>query len=117
MSAPFPQGYTVEVERGTRDDYGDITYDVALTIEGCAWAPRYSNEDNENRNTVIVGLTLYGPYGADLSADDRIVLPALPELPAKRSLRTYRVIGDRGDWRSPFTAWKPGFEAALERVT
>lgn len=116
--APFLHGQTVEVERGARNDYGDNTYVVVGTIEGCAWAPRTSSEDNQSRTTVIVGLTLYGPYGADLRSDDRVVLPQDPMLPAAdREQRTYRVVGEIGNWRSPFTGWTPGFEAALERVS
>lgn len=114
MSAPFPYGITIEVERAPLDlVHGDVVYSLSHVIEGCAVAPRTSTEDNDRRTTVIVGLTLYGPYDADLLARDRVVLPG--EEP--RKLRTYRVVGDVGRWRSPFTGWAPGFEVALERVT
>lgn len=111
--APFPFGITVEVERGTRNEHGDVNYAVTHSIEGCADAPRASTEVNENRTTVIVGKTLYGPYGADLRFDDRVVLPGT----APRKERTWRVIGEIGNWRNPFTGWTPGFEVALERVS
>lgn len=116
--APFPFGYTVEVERGTRSEHGDITYTVHHTINGCADAPRYSDENNQSRTSVIIGKMLYGPYGADLQSDDRVVLPDMPGLPAlPRKQRTFRVDGDVGQWRNPLTGWTPGFEAALERVS
>lgn len=112
--APFPYGITVEVERAPVDTvHGDVVYAVSHTIEGCADAPRYSTENNDNRTTVIVGRTLYGPYGADLQATDRVVYPGT----GPRKKRTYRVVGDIGQWMNPFTGWKPGFEAALERVS
>lgn len=113
MTAPFPFGVTVEVERGSRDRFGDIAYAVSHTIPGCAVAPRSSSEDNDARTSVIVGLTLYGPYGADLQSDDRVVIPG----PEPRARRTWRVIGEAGSWHHPMTNWKPGFEAALERVS
>lgn len=116
MSAPFPFGYTVEVERGARNQHGDVDWAVHHEIPGCAWAPRYSNENDQSQTRIITGLALYGPYGVDLLATDRVVLPAVPELPADRKQRIYRVVGDIGNWRSPFTGWAPGFEAALERV-
>lgn len=114
MSAPFPYGITIEVERAPVDlVHGDVAYALSHTIEGCAEAPRYSTENNENRTTVIVGRTLYGPYGADLRATDRVVLPGAEP----RKQRTYRVVGEIGNWRNPFTNWKPGFEVALEKVS
>jgi hypothetical protein len=115
--APFPFGLTIQIERGTRSEHGDVNYTDSHTIDGCAWAPRESTEVNDNRTTVIVGLTLYGPYGADIRHDDRVVLPDVPERGLTRKQRTWRVDGEVGDWRSPFTGWEPGFEVALERVS
>lgn len=114
--APFAFGDTVEIERGPEDEHGDRQYAVVGTLEGVWWAPRYSNENNDDRSTTIVGLTLYGAYGADVRADDRVVLPNRTELPDAREERTYRVVGDRGDWRNPMTGWAAGSEIALERV-
>lgn len=112
MSAPFPFGITVKVNRGTRDPrHGDITYTYHHEIEGCAAAPRYSNEMSENRGTVIVGLTLYGPPQA---GDNRVFANDEIEMPDGNK---YRVVGEAADWQNPMTGWHPGFEAALERVT
>ena len=116
--APFPYGLPVEVERATRDPvHGDVTYALVGTIEGCGWYPRTSDENNERRTATIVGLTLYGPYGADIRSDDRVVLPDVPARGLSRRERTYRVDGEVGDWRSPLTGWEPGFEVNLERVS
>lgn len=108
--APFPFGITVTVQRGTRGKYGDIVYSDHHTLSGCAMAPRYSSEVTDNRNTVIVGFSLFGPpqTGTDkVLADDRI---------KTADGNIYRVVGEAADWEHPITGWKPGFEAALERV-
>jgi hypothetical protein len=114
VSAPFPFGITIEVERQpAANDFGDRSYSPSHSIDGCATAPRYSTEVNDGRSAVITGLHLYGPYGADLRATDRVVLPGTEP----RKQRTWRVVGDVGSYRSPWNNWMPGFEAALERVT
>lgn len=117
--APFPFGMTVEHERGVRHPvHGDLTWTDLPSIDGCAWAPRVAEENENNRTTVIIGLTLYGPFGADIRFDDRIILPDMPgAAPQPRKHRTYKVIGDPGLWRNPFTGWNAGLEVALERVT
>jgi hypothetical protein len=117
--APFAYGFTVEHERGIRDlVHGDLTWTALDPLEGCAWAPRTAEENEDNRTTVIVGLTLYGPFGADIRFDDRMILPDMPgAAPQPRKQRTYKVIGDPGVWHNPLTGWKPGLEVALERVT
>lgn len=71
-------------------------------------APRYSTEINDNRTSVIVGFSLFGPPGADILAKDRVKTP---------DGNFYRVVGEAASWTSPLTGWSPGFEAALERVT
>lgn len=112
MSAPFPFGVTVKVNRGARDPrHGDVTYTYHHSISGCGIAPRYSSEVNENRSTVIVGFSLFGPpqFGDfRVFADDEIETP---------DGNKYRVVGESADWQNPMTGWHPGFEAALERVT
>lgn len=107
--APFPFGITVRVHRGTRVKHGDKVYEYSHDIEGCAMAPRYSNEiTTERRSGVIVGFSLYGPPGSDILAEDRIETP---------DGLFYDVQGEAAEWSSPLTGWTPGFEAALERVT
>lgn len=118
MSAPFPFGFTVTVRRSGRNEFGDKTTPVTHEVAGCMWAPRSSVEDNVGRTSVIDGLQLYGPPRPDIRFDDEIILPAVLELagqPEKR--RTYRVLGDVGNWYSPLTGWEPGFEVSLERVS
>jgi hypothetical protein len=111
--APFPFGGTAKINRGVRDvRHGDITYTYHHSIDGCALAPRYSNEaSGENRGSVIVGFTLFGPSQVGdrrVFADDEVEWV---------DGNKYRVVGEAADWDHPMTGWKPGFEAALERVT
>ena len=113
MSAPFPFGITVTVRRGVRNPrFGDITVVDHHTIDGCALAPRYSDEvTTNNTNRVIVGFTLYGPVqqGDDrVFADDEIKTP---------DGNRYKVQGESVTWTSPLTGRTPGFECALERIT
>ena len=76
-------------------------------IDGCAWAPRYASETTGGGNTTITGLSLFVPYGADIRADDVVLLPG--------DDRVWEVDGEPGDWRNPFTDWRPGTEVALKR--
>lgn len=110
---PFPFGVTVEVHRAPegRNQFGDLVREFHHEIEGCALAPRYSSDLNDNQNRVIVGFTLYGPSQEGdnrVFADDRIKTP---------DGNFYDVQGEAVDWDHPMNGWAPGFEAALERVT
>ena len=98
----------------TRDSYGN---DVPGTptefpVHGCAVAPRDgtgagANEIIDARDTVIVGLTLYAPYGTDIRATDQIRVNG----------ELYEVDGQPGSFRSPFTGSTGPVVVALELVT
>lgn len=105
----LPYGITITVVRpGKRDKYGDETPGTEHAIDGCAVYPRTSGESTDQRDTVVIGLTLLAPYGVDLKATDKVRLP---------DGTTYQVDGEPGPWSSPLTGWQPGVQAALERVT
>ncbi|MER5671156.1 hypothetical protein [Pseudonocardia alni] len=105
----FARGISVRVHRlAGVDRFGDRLPGTTHVVSGCALAPRTSSEDNPRGSTVIVGLTLYGPYGADIRAEDVVELEGGSR---------YEVVGEPGHWASPFTGWAPGCEVALERVT
>lgn len=110
MSAPFPFGITVTVERsGKPNKYGDKPPPVEHTISGVTVYPRTSSEATDNRDTVVIGLTMLAPHGSDVKATDVIRFPDGTK---------YQVDGEPGSWGpSPFTGWKPGMQVALERVT
>jgi hypothetical protein len=97
---------TVTVQRRPEEDiHGDGTWSDHHELPGCFWAPRTSAENNDRRQAVITGRTLYAPAGSDLLPTDRVRLP---------DQTTWRVDGDPGPWTNPFTGWSPGVEAALE---
>jgi hypothetical protein len=111
VTLPAPFGITVEVHRGERGRFGDITFVKHHEIEGCVMAPRYSTEMTENTNRIIVGFTRYGPPqegDRKVLHDDRIRTP---------DGNFYDVVEEAADWQSPITGRHPGFEAALQRVT
>lgn len=109
----FPYGETVTVLTAgtTTDRYGNEVPDwgnaTSTLVPGCGVAPRSSSELNDpSRAAVIVGLTVYLPPGSVVSARDRMVVRG----------GTYEVVGEPGDWRSPFTGEAFGLEVALQRV-
>jgi hypothetical protein len=102
----YPYGVTVVVQRATTDRFGDRTYVDDHVLTDCAIAPRESTEATGDRATVIVGVSLYAPHGADIRPTDRLILPD----------GAYQVVGQPFDYVNPFTGWAPGVEVALERV-
>lgn len=108
----FPHGTTVTVLRdspGGFDAYGDpITSTTAETnIPNCAVAPRFSTEPTERgRQGVIVGLTVYAPFGSDVLFTDRLEIAGVE----------YVIEGTPGSWSNPFTGSTPGMEIAVKRA-
>lgn len=97
----------VRLRGATVDEYGDPTgTDTRSTLEGCFVAPATSSPaDDRGRTGVVVGLTLFGPYSADLVRTDRVEVDGV----------TYRITGEVGPWKNPLSGWEAGFEVALER--
>lgn len=105
----FRHPITVEVARTQYDDRtGDpLPSPVRFTIDGCAVAPRTTGEQSDLGTSVVVGLALFAPYGADIRSTDVIRLPDDAD--------PWEVDGEAGHWRSPFTDWRPGSHVALTR--
>lgn len=98
----------------TVDDYGDPVpgAPTETAITGAFVAPLMSNDvDDRGRVGVIVGLTLYVPYGTDLVHTDRIRITGEG---ANDGL--YSLDGQPGDWKNPWTGWRAGLTVALTRV-
>lgn len=111
----LPHGETVAVNRrGGTDKWGQDLPGTQHTVGPCGFAPRTatgsrnSTEDNAQRNTVITGLTMYAPWGADITSQDVIV---------RGDGSRWHVEGDVGEWLSPLTGWRAGIEVALVRVS
>lgn len=122
----FAFGTTITILRDTPggfDEYGDpITSSTSRTdIAGCAIAPRYSNEpDTLGRNGVIVGLTIFAPYGSDILFTDRIeingggTVAGAPVTPL--TAKVYLIEGSPENWLNPFTGSTPGMEISVKRA-
>ena len=107
----FPFGETVTVERpGAEDQYGDRDADAGTehTIEGCAFYPRSSDELHEGRSTVITGLVMLAPPGADIRASDTI---------RREDGSRWPVEGSPLHWTCPLSGWHPGVQVHLRQVT
>lgn len=109
----FAYGETVAVLRAPLTDapYGNQQRDWGSASRadspGWGFAPRASDEAAPSDvPAVIVGLTGYGPPGVDVLPTDRLEVRG----------DVYEVVGEVGEWRSPFTGWEPGVEVALRRV-
>lgn len=125
----FPNGQIITVLRDTPggvDEWGDSV--VASTsrtdIADCAIAPRYSTEPTAvGRNGVIIGLTIFAPYGSDILFTDCIEIngggtvteTGLPVTPSTATI--YTIEGDPSDWANPFTGATPGMEISVKKAT
>lgn len=101
--------YRLRHAPGGMDRYGDATSGEVdrLLIEGAAVAPRSTDDNNDRgRQGVIVGLSLYTPYGADLIYTDQVEVDGA----------VYDIEGEPGKWKNPLTSWEAGIEVALKRA-
>ena len=123
MPAPYPFGETVRIVRtGTspgRDPRGQPLPgpDESFDLGGCAVAPRaetpqVGGSEQQNRDTVIVGWTVYAPAAPaskmPLRTTDQVMV---------RGVKC-GITGEPGDWgRSPFTGTRGPIQFAADRVT
>lgn len=94
---------------GGLDEYGDPVESTSTSTElvGAFTAPRPESEiTSRGRAGVIVGLTLYAPFGTDLVHTDQVDVDGT----------LFEVEGEVGSWRNPLTGWEAGIEVALRRT-
>ena len=119
MPGPYSFGETVRIIRTGpspgRDARGqplpgpDQSFDVA----GCAVTPRaetpqVGGDQQQARDTVIVGWTVYAPAGTVLRTTDKVRIRGV----------VCDITGEPGDWgRSPFTGTRGPVQFAADRVT
>ena len=119
MVFPVPYPETVVVLRrgpsSGRDGLG-LPIPGTLTeipLEGCVVSPRQSappvgGEQQQARDTVIVGWTVYAPPGSDVRTTDRVRVRG----------QVCEVTGEPGDWgRNPFSGTRGPVQFAADRVT
>ncbi|MCM8552341.1 hypothetical protein [Streptomyces sp. STCH 565 A] len=122
MPAPYPFGETVRIVRTGqspgRDPRGQPLPgpDESFDVPGCVIAPRaetpqVGGEQQQERDTVIVGWTVYAP--ADQSG-----MPLRTTDKARIRGVDCDITGEPGDWgRSPFTGTRGVIQFAADRVT
>lgn len=102
----FPFGETVDVitagakvDPRSGDEVADWEAATEATVAGVAVEPRPSQEPQQDaRNAIVSGFTLYLPADATVTARNRIRVRG----------EVYDVLGEPALWRSPFTGWEPG---------
>ncbi|MGW7087509.1 hypothetical protein ACWGH2_28990 [Streptomyces sp. NPDC054871] len=119
MPGPYPYGETiVRLRRGPspgRDPRGQPIPGPLLEhpVKGCVVAPRQSTpqvggDDQQARDTVIVGWTVYAPAGGDWRTTDQVRIRG----------ELCEITGEPGDWgRNPFTGTHGPVQFAADRVT
>ena len=122
---PYPYGETVRIVRTGpspgRNARGQPLPgpDESFDLEGCAVTPRAETpqaggEQQQARDTVIVGWTIYVPP----SQKNRARLPLRTTDKAKVRGVVCDITGEPGDWgRSPFTGTRGPIQFAADRVT
>lgn len=93
----FPFGKTVTIRKRTvsgRDDYNNDTYAfVEENIAQCVVQPGGSSEETDFADRLTDDITVFFPFGTDISYIDAIVLDGVE----------YEVRGVPQEWRSPFS--------------
>lgn len=112
------------VRGGGFDAYGDPLPPTSThVVEGCGWAPRTQGAgpssgsvDERGRQGAVEGLTLYGPFGADLTHTDRVVLGERLTLATIGAAEVWEIDGEVGRWWNPLTGTEHGIEASIRRA-
>lgn len=124
MASPWPFGETVTRIRREpvlgpdgkpqRDSRGQPVYTQQETeLKGCVVTPRQESpqvggSQQQARDTVITGYTVYAPSGSDFATTDRVRIRG----------EVCEITGEPGDWgRSPFTGTAGPVQFAADRVT
>lgn len=103
------RAYRLRKDPGSIDEYGDPveSTESRVLLDGAGVAPRASEDiSDQGRQGVIVGLSLYLPFGTDLLHTDQVEVDGT----------VYDIEGEPGSWKSPLTSWEAGIEVALRRA-
>lgn len=79
-----------------------------MALDGCAFAPSSTTETVDvNSDTVRTTITLFAPFNADITANDRI---------EDADGTVWAVDGDPQRYQSPLTGWAPGAVFQLRKL-
>lgn len=83
----------------------------SIIAPGSMTEPVVDDEDN-----LVIQMSFYGPYDADLRHLDRITDPGL--LDEAGAPIVWQVVGDiaGGQWMNPYTGWTAGCEIPVKQV-
>jgi hypothetical protein len=124
VPTPYPFAETVVRIRRTpqvdgngkimRDDRGQPLYtNVETNLTGCVVTPREAapqpgGAEQQGRDTVVHGFTVYAPPGTDIVTTDQVRIRG----------EACEVTGEPGNWgRSPFTGTPGPVQFAADRIT
>jgi hypothetical protein len=93
--------------KGVPDALGNDTWMTVQTAASGVFNPGGSAELVQGQDLLTVQPTVYLPPATDISAVDAVIVFG----------DTYEVDGRPNRWQSPFSAWSPGVEVKLKRVT
>lgn len=107
----FPYGSTVTVRRRSvtgRDEYNnDVTAFVEESIPYCVVQPTGSSEITEFADRLSTTITVFFPYGTDVSYIDALVIDEIE----------YEIDGTPQEWVSPFSGHVSPIEVRAVKIT
>jgi hypothetical protein len=108
---PFPYAQTITLLHrvlAEPDEYGNDTYsDVPMQVSGCVVQPAGSNEITQFTDQVSTDITVFMPYGTEVSALDGLVINGVK----------YEIAGIPQQWRSPFSGHTSPLQIRASLVT
>jgi hypothetical protein len=108
---PFPYAQTITLSRRTLaepDEFGNDTYiDVPVPVPGCVVQPAGSSEDTQFTDQVSTSITVFMPYGTEVSVLDALVINGV----------RYEIEGIPQQWRSPFSGHTSPIQVRASLIT
>lgn len=107
----FPYGRTVTLLKRVlagHDSYGNDVYtNFSSDIAGCAVQPATSTENVQFTDQVNTGITVFLPYGTDVSYLDALIIDGVK----------YEVQGTPESWVSPFSGRTAPVQVSAVKVS
>lgn len=108
---PFPYSQTITLLRrvlAEPDEYGNDTYtDVPVQVPYCVVQPASSSEATQFTEQVSTDITVFMPYGTEVSALDGLIINGVK----------YEIAGIPQQWLSPFSGHTSPLQVRASLVT